>query len=231
MKKLFFLLIMMLGLNVAFAQKDVTTFLGIPVDGYKSEMKQKLIRKGFTLKYAGTKYEHLEGEFNGKDVNLFIGTQNNKVWRIMVCDAKNISESQIKIRFNNLVRQFEKNKRYTSFDYKQTIDEDVDISYEMSIHKKEFTANFFQKPDEEKIDTLEMTLRAREKMLEKYSADQLENMTDEIQQEMLKQLLLVAYEAATKKHIWFSIAESGYNEYYIVLYYDNEYNHADGEDL
>ena len=29
------------------AQNDVTTFLGIPVDGFKSEMKQKLVSKGF----------------------------------------------------------------------------------------------------------------------------------------------------------------------------------------
>ena len=27
------------------AQNDVTTFLGIPVDGFKSEMKQKLVSK------------------------------------------------------------------------------------------------------------------------------------------------------------------------------------------
>lgn len=32
------------------AQNDVTTFLGIPVDGFKSEMKQKLVSKGFVPK-------------------------------------------------------------------------------------------------------------------------------------------------------------------------------------
>lgn len=50
------------------AQNDVTTFLGIPVDGFKSEMKQKLVSKGFVPKKVGTN-EFLEGEFNGTDVH------------------------------------------------------------------------------------------------------------------------------------------------------------------
>lgn len=231
MKKLFLLFIMLMGLNAAFAQNDVTTFLGIPVDGYKSEMKQKLAKKGFTLKDAGTKYERFVGEFNGTDVNVYVVTQNNKVWRIFVSDVNNVNESQIKIRFNNLVRQFEKNKRYISFEDKQTIDEDTDISYEMMVHHKTFTAEFYQQPDQEKIDTLGLALQVRDKMLEKYSAEQLANMTDEIQEEMHTQFVLAAYEMVTKKHVWFSIVESDYDEYRIGIYYDNEYNRADGDDL
>lgn len=59
------------------AQNDVTTFLGIPVDGFKSEMKQKLVSKGFVPKKVGTN-EFLEGEFNGTDVHVYIATNNNK---------------------------------------------------------------------------------------------------------------------------------------------------------
>lgn len=61
------------------AQKDVTTFLGIPVDGYKAEMKQKLIAKGYVPQKVGT-YEFLKGEFNGEDVQVTIVTNNNKVY-------------------------------------------------------------------------------------------------------------------------------------------------------
>lgn len=32
------------------------------------------------------------------------------------------------------------------------------------------------------------------------------------------------------KQVWFMISEH-YGEYLIVMYYDNEYNHSDGEDL
>lgn len=59
------------------AQNDVTTFLGIPVDGFKSEMKQKLVSKGFVPKKVGTN-EFLEGEFNGTDVHVYIATNNIK---------------------------------------------------------------------------------------------------------------------------------------------------------
>ena len=34
----------------------------------------------------------------------------------------------------------------------------------------------------------------------------------------------------TNNYVWFMIVEHA-GEYYITMYYDNEYNHADGEDL
>ena len=34
----------------------------------------------------------------------------------------------------------------------------------------------------------------------------------------------------SNKLVWFMIDEM-YGDYYILLYYDNGYNHADGEDL
>ena len=69
----FFVIVSLLAtlFNVAYAQKDVTTFLGIPVDGYKNEMKQKLIAKGFTY---DSNNDLFEGEFNGYDVNVYIAT-------------------------------------------------------------------------------------------------------------------------------------------------------------
>ena len=65
-------------------EKDVTKFLGIPVDGYKPAMIEKLKAKGFTPAIAGK--DVLEGEFNGADVQVSIATNNNKVWRIMLAD-------------------------------------------------------------------------------------------------------------------------------------------------
>ena len=88
-----------LSLTTMAQKKDVTKFLGIPVDGYKSEMKKKLINKGFTY---DARNDNFKGEFNGRDVTIFIGTNNNKVWRIMVCDANYCNETDIKIRFNNI---------------------------------------------------------------------------------------------------------------------------------
>ncbi len=55
---------------------DVTRFLGIPIDGTRSEMISKLKAKGFTS-VPGT--DMLEGEFNGKNVYVNVQTNNRKV--------------------------------------------------------------------------------------------------------------------------------------------------------
>lgn len=210
------------------AQKDVTTFLGIPVDGYKSEMKQKLISKGYAPKKIGDN-EFFEGEFNGEDVHIYIATNNNKVYRIMLCDANTRSEADIKIRFNTLVSQFQNNKRYTSLeDY--TLSESEDISYNMTVCKKNYDALFFQVPNMEKVDTLALQEHVREEILKKYSPEQLENPSEEISKEAESIAMRMGMDMIFKKTVWFRICEH-YGEYYITMFYDNEYNHANGEDL
>lgn len=106
-------LFMLLFISVTlYAQTDVTQFLGIPVDGFKPEMIQKLKSKGFTSNPY--KKDVLVGEFNGTNVNIFILTNNNKVYRVAVVDANSTSEENIKIRFNNLIQQFQNNKNYST---------------------------------------------------------------------------------------------------------------------
>ena len=56
-----------------YAQERVK-FLGIPVDGTFSSMSYKLRQKGF--KQVG---DHLEGEYKGEPVNVFIHTTNGNV--------------------------------------------------------------------------------------------------------------------------------------------------------
>ena len=228
MKKLLFSLLATLLTLSLYAQNDVTTFLGIPVDGFKSEMRQKLIAKGFTPKKVGNN-EYLEGEFNGTDVHIFIATNNNKVYRIMVCDANTQDEANIKIRFNKLVNQFENNKRYTALD-QYTISDTEDISYEMLVHKKNFDALFYQNPDMEKVDTLALQNKIREQLLKKYKPEQLENPTEEMNQEVQAIAMRIGMDMIFKKPVWFRICEH-YGKYFITIFYDNEYNHANGEDL
>lgn len=211
-----------------YAQKDVTTFLGIPVDGYKSEMKQKLIAKGFVPKKVAD-YEFLEGEFNGTDVLISIVTNNNKVYRIMLSDVNDKNEADIKIRFNKLVSQFMNNKRYVAFD-DFTLSDSEDISYEMTVHNKIYEAVFYQVPDMEKLDTLALANQVRDELLKKYSPEQLENPTEEIDKEANIITARIGTEMFFKKPVWFRIGEQ-YGKYHITMYYDNEYNHANGEEL
>ncbi|MDE5572050.1 MAG: hypothetical protein K2I86_08405, partial [Prevotella sp.] len=141
--KQFIIAMLLLASVTANAQKDVTKFLGIPVDGTKTEMKKKLIDKGFTY---NSQYENFEGEFNGQDVKVYIATNNNKVWRIMVSDANTCNETEIKIRFNNLCKQFAKNQKYIPTDSDANdfiLSDKEDISYEMLVHKKRYQASYY----------------------------------------------------------------------------------------
>lgn len=218
---------MMIAMMISFSSfaqnKDVTKFLGIPVDGTKTEMKQKLIAKGFVPKKMGD-LEWLEGEFNGTDVQAFIVTNNNKVWRIMLADKNRVDEAQIKIRFNILVSQFENNKRYIPLD-KYTLSDEEDISYEMTIHNKIYAAYYSQNPDFENIDT-----KVQIAIKEKYSAEELKNPSETIKKDIADITDKITFDEFSMKPVWFRIVS--YNgEYYISMYYDNEYNHANGEDL
>ena len=71
-KKIFTTFVLFIITVALFAQKDVTQFLGIPVDGYKVEMIEKLKSKGFTI--SPTDKDILVGQFNGTSVNVHIVT-------------------------------------------------------------------------------------------------------------------------------------------------------------
>ena len=173
-----FLLMLSVALH---AQKEVTKFLGIPVDGSKSSMIQKLKNKGFVYDPFA---DYLKGEFNGQQVDVFIVTNNNRVYRIMVCDKHGCDEGLIKIRYNTLCRQFANNQKYVPLDAEE-LSERENISYEMTVNKKEYQATYAQLPADDDL---------------------------------------------TKRLVWFTILER-YGKYYIAIFYDNEFNRAQGEDL
>lgn len=173
-----FLLMLSVALH---AQKGVTKFLGIPVDGSKSSMIQKLKNKGFVYDPSA---DYLKGEFNGQQVDVYVVTNNNKVYRIMVCDKNDWDEGQIKIRYNTLCRQFANNQKYVPLDAEE-LSESEDISYEMTVNKKEYQATYAQLPADDDL---------------------------------------------IKRLVWFTILER-YGKYYIAIFYDNEFNRAQGEDL
>lgn len=144
MKKLLSVLFLFFACAMSYGQDapDVTRFLGIPIDGTKVEMVSKLTAKGFTS-VPGT--DMLEGEFNGKDSYVGVQTNNRKVWRIWVSDKVGCDETQIRINFNNLCRQFEENSKYINAMGDQTIPEGEDVGYEVNVHDKRYEAVFYQK--------------------------------------------------------------------------------------
>lgn len=141
-KKNSLLFILLMYSLTMLAQKDITKFMGIPVDGFKKDMIQKLKAKGFEY---DNEIDLLTGEFNGEKVNIFVATQSNKVWRIVVADAIERNEHDIKIRFNNLYDQFNDNPKYVpKLEDNDYISEDINLAYEMKVRNKRFEAGFMQ---------------------------------------------------------------------------------------
>lgn len=157
MKRLLVLMLLTLYASIFFAQ-DVTTFLGIPVDGTLRTFRRKLIDKGFMPQRQRDGTEVYLGEFNGRDVCLYVGTTKNKVSRVAVKDLGEIPASDIKARFNSLVSQFEKNNKYSSYydvmdgqclwpesAFDQFIPWDEDPCFEITNNNKKYEAVFYQK--------------------------------------------------------------------------------------
>ncbi len=133
-------------LSVAmYAQNEVTKFLGIPIDGTKADMIQKIKAKGFSY---NAQEDCLEGTFNGEKVYVSVQTNKNKVWRIAVADKTGRDEGQIKIRFNKLCQQFDDNPKYYSLKGIQKLSDNDNISYEMTVEHKQFEAIYYQLPHE-----------------------------------------------------------------------------------
>ena len=153
----------------------------------------------------------------------------------MLADKNNRGETDIKIRFNNLCRQFGNNPKYRPMtDKEQTIPDDEHLSYEITVNKKRYEAGFYQISQ---LDTVAIYNESKQSLLSKYTQEQLDNPTEEISTKIQKAYITnkAMYDfqnilTAHNKSVWFMISEFA-GKYYICMYYDNKYNQADGEDL
>ena len=82
----------------------------------------------------------------------------------------------------------------------------------------------------EKMDTLATHERIKETLINKYGKEAIDNPTEEIKKEIVDTTANYAFQFITMKRVWFRINEL-FGEYYICMYYDNEYNRANGDDL
>lgn len=244
MKRLFTLVALCLISIVAFAQKDVTKFLGIPVDGTKTQMIQKLKAKGFVY---NQQKDILKGEFNGEQVEISVQTQGNKVWRLAVSDVKGRDEGQIKIRYNKLINQFKNNENYMAISENEELSEDEDIRYKMIVDNKQYQTAFYQKPDFDSAQYVQAIqnkyaneIKRIEEYKAKYTEEQLDNPEGELKENMGKiqewalEIMQIEMKEflnnADKKLVWFTIGDI-YGRYYITMFYENGYNEANGSDL
>lgn len=237
MKKFILSLLLLMMTVSAFAQTDNTIkFLGIPVDGTKFEMEQKLrTEKGFfyesnELRKAGM----LTGNFNGYKVNVVVHDYNGRVNRIAVF-FPDASETQVKIQFNNLLNQFSKNDKYFCrvVDCTGEISAEEDISYEMSINHKQYQ-NIFVYPPYGTINELNRRISEATSSEEVLGDEELMEFMDATTKdgELDATSFIVWSINHSEGNAWFTIADAvGYGKYHIVLFYDNVKNVPNGEDL
>ena len=130
-------------------------FLGIPIDGSESEFAAKLKGKGFTWSSLTESYK---GQFNGKDVDIYLHTNHRLVDRVYVAFPLT-SEENIRAEFNWLLGQFNDNKKYLNLSLNSEIPMDEDISYEITVNKKRYQATFsYFDPDRDEIAFVESLL-------------------------------------------------------------------------
>ncbi len=218
MKKTFLFAIFLL-FSVCINAQKITQFMGIPIDGTESEMTQKLKQKGFTY---DSYHKCLTGEFNGSDVCVFVATNKGKVWRIMVVDKQGSSERDIKIRYNTLATQFEKNPRYMEYSQTNTkISDEENIDYEMIVHNKRYQMVYNQISNKE-LDEIEEQCRAGNNYNDP-------TLTEEQRKAIKEECAAHSLFVVENNIVWFTINEKG--GYRICIYYDNGFNQAHGEDL
>ena len=221
--KRFFFFVILVFFTLCLNAKKVTQFMGIPIDGTKYDMGQKLQQKGFVYNSYN---DYFTGEFNGRDVNVYIVTNHDIVWRIFVYDKYGTeSETNIKNRFNILCRQFENNPKYYKYPFEkdQQIADDEDISYEIRVNDKQYQASFYQ------ISSDELDAVKQDCMQDRNINDT--TITEEQSSEIISDCSWHAFSDVRPNYlVWFTIfRENG--EYTIGIYYDNVYNEPNGEDL
>lgn len=214
MKRIFLCVtVLILSLSI-FAQTAPIKFLGIPVDGKKSDMISALEKKGFEHEktYDGTDF--LVGDFNGRKSNIYVHTNKNIVDRIMVAYADNVDEAQIKIDYNNLLYRLQHNEKYMELENQYPIPDSEDISYEIRVNKKRYDSAFWVKAS--------------------YNDEQLNEFKEAMADMSEDDATAYAIEKALdlmQGQVWFTISEYGYDSYSILIYYDNLVNQDHGEDL
>lgn len=234
MKKLLSFVVGIFIYSFVFGQSESTLkFLGIPVDGSKSKMIRTLKAKGFEY---DSESDFLIGDFNGKKSQIGIVENHGKVYRVVVFDLNTCDAGDIRIRFNNLIHQFENNDKYYCIFPNDIIPEDEDIHYEILVNKKEYSAEFIYNPlygnDELRDRLINEATEEVEEINKNLGYDK--SIESDSEKDYCDQLISAIVSSKviqmSNSSIWFKIFEHC-GEYYIGLYYDNLLNKPNGEDL
>ena len=224
MNRAILLAVLSLMLSVyAFGKEETIRFLGIPVDGPKSEMIRKLQAKGY--EYVSEE-DFFMGFYMGDPVYLFLQVVNEKVSRVIVYDIEQRTEEEIKYRFNSIYGRFASNRRYERLGKKNRILSPEDkLAYEMKRHKYVHKAVFKQvrvdEADAEIAKTSAPAVGVRPVDMEQIKGDYRER-----RRRMHARAIGYVNRHTTesyKSQVWFVISER-FGKFGVVMLYDNVLN-------
>ena len=209
-------------------QPSILKFLGIPVDGKKSDMIEALKEKGFVYLQQ---QDVLLGTFNGVPSIVSISDNHGIVDRVVVDDQNGSDVSQIRIRYNTLLSQFRNTQKYYEIAKNDEIPEDEDISYEITVHNKRYEADFYLNPllDNEALQE-HLVQEILNEIDHSIKVGELVNPTEEQLTEMKYVLLGQKTVKLTTGTVWYMI-NTHMGKYSIATFYDNLNNRPHGEDL
>lgn len=233
MKKAILIVLLALFSAVCSAgDKGPLKFLGIPIDGTEAVFVANLRTKGFTYNLATGGYK---GQFNGRDVDVFIHTNHDKVDRVYV-DFPFTDEYGIKLEFNHLLRQFDDNVKYLDLVMNEPIPGNEDISYEINVNNKRYQALFSY--FDENRDYVALINALFDKLSDFFTEEQLAQMKENTvkamnapkdQQEAICKELLARVHAMGNGQESNSKADSERNIKYLFALMDGMRSLADGE--
>ena len=231
MRKIAFILLMLLTLSLNAQDNDeIIKFVGIPVDGTKSEMISKLKQKGFTFDNDANLFK---GEFNGDKISGIIQTYKDKVFGIrFMYDVSGYSKTMVINRFNSLVLKYDTNEKYQSNIAFDKITDDID-TYQIDPYEnignemrngKIYKAQYHYKYGKNLSDTTGL-VQYKKEMPEDLASFIESNYGDS------------GFEALYIRHkleqdvVQFYIIDMGYDEFNIMFDYYNRRNAPNDEDL
>ena len=119
-----------------------------------------------------------------------------------------------------------------SIDYipKQLVEDK--LAYEMKVRNKRFEAGFMQmtNPKSPQNSPEKIQQELTQKISEICPAEEFIRKSEKEKEDITKEAAMNIVQEAAMRSVWFMISEK-YGKFSLILFYDNEYNNAHGEDL
>jgi hypothetical protein len=112
------------------------------------------------------------------------------------------------------------------------ISEDINLAYEMKVRNKRFEAGFMQmtNPKSPQNSPEKIQQELTQKISEICPTEEFIRKSEKEKEDITKEAAMNIVQEAAMRSVWFMISEK-YGKFSLILFYDNEYNNAHGEDL